>query len=184
MLLVFGTRYAKPASWLIQIGQQPLLLLHGLSKNPTVRNICLVIFFGMAGLDITTNVGAFQEFFRNFDFVAHGVLDPDTISLARYVGYIMCVVVVFSEEALILLSGVAFHLIGMIAKDFGSRAPKWFTVDAVQIAGAASGAHAAGIEMPSDEEERPSAPASQHTNGDKPNGHRSFRRGKHARSRP
>lgn len=163
MYLVFGARYSKPASWFIQIGQQPLLLLHGLSKNPTVRNVCLAIFAGMAGLDIVTNIGAFNQFFLNFDFVAHGVMDTDTITLARYVGYIMCVLVVFSEEGLILLSGVSLHLIGLVARDFGSRAPKWFLVDAVQIAASASGARAAGIELPTGDEEREERPVSPST---------------------
>lgn len=161
MFYVFGTTYAKPASWLIQIGQQPLLLLNGLSKNQTVRNVCLVAFFAMVGIDAVTNIGAYQTWVQTVDFTS---LTPDIAKLAQYTGYVMCFVVVFSEEALILLSGVVFHLIGMIVKDFGSRAPKWFLVDAVQVMAAASGARAAGIELPTGEEneereERPTNPS-------------------------
>jgi hypothetical protein len=69
------------------------------------------------------------------------------------------------------LSGVAFHLIGMILRDFNYRAPRWFMVDAVQIASAASGARAAGIELPAgdEEEEQPThSRPNPHANGHRP----------------
>lgn len=154
MLLVFGNSYAKPASWLVQLGQQPLLLLNGLSKNKTVKKICLVAVLCFIGIDAITNVGAFMQFIRTVDWTA---VNPDVASLARYTGYAMCVAITFAEEALVLFAGVAFHLTGMIAKDFNYRAPKWFTVDAIQIVMAASGAQAAGINLNIGQDEKPEA---------------------------
>jgi hypothetical protein len=102
-------------------------------------------------IDTATNLGAYIQWQQaSFD----PTLEPFVRELAYHMGFIFCFLVTWSEEAMILLAGVGMHLIGLLLKNFGRRPPRWFAVDAIDLAWSASGAKAAGIPRPEQESDR------------------------------
>lgn len=167
--LIFGNEWALAASWVIQLGPQALLLLNGLSQAPgkgdlsqepgkakrkqkfnlwTIPSMALLGALMLNTIDTATNLGAYIQWQQaSFD----PTLEPFVRDLAYHMGFIFCFLVTWSEEAMILLAGVGMHLIGLLLGNFGRRPPKWFAVDAIDLAWSASGAKAAGIRMPEQE---------------------------------
>lgn len=165
--LIFGNDWALAASWVIQLGPQALLLLNGLSQAPprgkkfnifTIPSMALLGALMLNTIDTATNLGAYVQWRQaSFD----PTLEPFVRELAYHMGFVFCFLVTWSEEAMILLAGVGMHLIGLLLGNFGRRPPKWFAVDAIDLAWSASGAKAAGIRMPGQESDNRRPPQGQ-----------------------
>ena len=178
-LLIFD-EWALAASWGIQLGPQALLLLYGLTQERRVRHMALAGAIGLNGLDAMTNVAAFYEYTQVADT---SNVAPIVASAARVMGYIFALAVTWFEEVFVLLAGVALHLVALLLVDMGYKPSKWMRVDGVELARHASGASAAGIELPFVKRGRDNPPQREAPAPRSPMT-RAERRARHSRRRP
>lgn len=157
-----------PASLTIQFGPQALFLLHGLSGQRRVKKIALygAIFLNL--IDAATNWGAYYQWSQTYTDVT---IHPLVRQMAYVVGYIFCFAITLAEEALVLLTGVAFHLVNELHYDFfRRRLPRWLSVDAVNLTEMASGANAVGMSIPRGQQSKESTSSGSPKTGQSPKG--------------
>ena len=116
--------YAIHFSWVVQLGPQVFIVLGRLLK-PRNKNVAYVMFFLAIALnliDCVTNIGAFRQ------LVAAGLgggMDPVVQSIVIPLGYTAAFLVTWAEEAMVLLLGEWFHVLGLIIP-----LPKFLMADA------------------------------------------------------
>jgi hypothetical protein len=138
-----GADYAKYVSYLVQFGPNIFFLLVPLVKNGAMRKVFVFLAVGLNLIDATTNIGAYSIY-------RQGVTNPANVApwvgdMANAIGWILCLLVTWGEEAMIYLVGLAFQVFANLLEDTGRTPPAWFRADIVKYASAASGADAVGL---------------------------------------
>lgn len=142
--LAIGGEYAEWVSYLVQFGPNMFLLLTPLIKRGTVRNLFAIIALSLNFIDMATNIGAYTVYRANTP-VAEAAVTPWIGDMANGIGWILCIMITWGEEAMIYMVGLGFQVLANLYEDWGRKPPAWFRADVAKYAAAASGAQALGL---------------------------------------
>jgi hypothetical protein len=139
-----GDEYGPTLAWLIQLSPILLLAMRAMSPDKTWRKAYLIMAIAIAGIDVVTNLSAYQNNTHFYDGD-----DRNMMIVGDFLGYSVAAGIVLGEEVMALAIGGIFHMLALliVTSGRGRSVPRWMIVG-TELGFGMSGVDALGVQAP------------------------------------